>query len=64
MKLLNVSQQYVVTEMMVPPVNSRPDFLKVTIKTKLMEALQGDHSGCVKPPVDINTKVVFSTWAS
>ena len=50
--------------MMVPPVNSRPDFLKVTIKTKLMEALQGDHSGCVKPPVDINTKVVFSTWAS
>ena len=26
--------------------------------------VQGDHSGCAKPSIDIKTKVYFSTWAS
>ena len=26
---------------------------------KLRQYLQGDHSGCVKPPVDTETKVAF-----
>ena len=30
----------------------------------LHKTLQGDHSGCFKPPVDTKTKAVFSTWAS
>ena len=26
---------------------------------QLQRVIQGDHSGCVKPPVDIRTKIVF-----
>ena len=32
---------------------------KITFIFSLLLCLQGDQSGCVKPPVDINTKVPF-----
>ena len=31
--------------------------LLISIKRRTNLLLQGDHSGCAKPPVDINTKV-------